>query len=431
MGHGVGGGAKQQKNVAKKSTKPASKSKAKTKTLCIIVQHTTYLDMASSEWVYLLIEREFLKTKEAIYKIGRTDDWDARVKQYPKGSALLGLVHVNDSILAEKALIATFKQQFAARRDVGREYFEGEHQAILTSFFFTATKFVASQCPSFAIPPSRLNLQCLRDDADDDGDNVGEDVQTDAVTTGVADDNGVEDGDRDGEGITNDFDLNLWHFVTNSRVTLEQGPVLLQTFYDDFLKWFSMQPRKDAPRKKQGRGSLFQARTSVKTQFGVAAESSKDGIVLRFDLQNGMVSTNPVEDWFKHSYELTGQQSDTLPINNVFTAFVKAHHHHRDMSKKLFGILMKRIDLTSKVVGGTPSSYRAYIGVRLKNAPPEPNIATGRLHIVKKAPYCQRLWPAPHENYASICNFWTRLHMHVYLAPCYAMHGCMRLCTCT
>lgn len=351
--------------------------------------YNIHIGMASSEWVYLLIEREFLKTKEAIYKIGRTDDWDSRVKQYPKGSALLGLVHVSNSVSAEKALVATFKQQFAARRDIGREYFEGEHQAVLTSFFVTATRFVASHCPSFAIPPSLLNPQCLRDDDDDDGDEVDEDVQNDnssqhsimqshtnlnvhVVTANVADDNGVEDADGDGYGITNDFDLNLWHFVTSSRDTLEQGPVLLQTFYNDFLQWFSVQPRKDAPHKKQGRGSLFQARTSVKTQFGVAAETSKDGIVLRFDLQNGMVSTNPVEDWFKHSYEVTGQQSDALPINNVFTAFIKAHPHHRAMSKKLFGILMKRIDLTSKVVGGIPSSYRAYVGVRLK-MPPQPN----------------------------------------------------------
>lgn len=36
--------------------------------------------------VYLLREREFIKTKENIYKIGKTRDISNRMKQYPNDS---------------------------------------------------------------------------------------------------------------------------------------------------------------------------------------------------------------------------------------------------------------------------------------------------------------------------------------------------------
>ncbi len=342
----------------------------------------------SAEWVYLLIEREFLKTKESIYKIGRTDDWDSRVKQYPKGSALLGLVHVCDSVLAERSIIATFKQQFVARRDVGREYFEGEHQAILTTFFATATKFIANQCPGFSMltsltgPLRRSVNDEVADDDDDEvvinlGEALNEEVGVDAGRSGTSiykdenkDDN-IEDA-KDAptsphdDGVTNDFDLNIWRFVTSMREALEDGPILLQTFYNEYLKWLSMQPRRDNPRKHQGRGTLLQARSSIKMQFGVLAETSKDGIMLRFDLQRGKHSTNPVEEWFNMNYELTGSQRDNVSIDKTYKEFVAAHPQHNAMSKKLFGILMKRIDLSSKVVAG---NYRAYTGVRQKISP--------------------------------------------------------------
>ena len=43
-----------------------------------------------TQYIYLLQEREFIKTKEPIYKIGKTKQVNnKRFGQYPKGSVLL------------------------------------------------------------------------------------------------------------------------------------------------------------------------------------------------------------------------------------------------------------------------------------------------------------------------------------------------------
>lgn len=78
------------------------------------------------ESIYLLIEREFLKSNLPIYKIGRSSqENDKRIKQYPKGSRLICLINVEDSKFMEKEIISLFKYKYVQRRDIGSEYFEG------------------------------------------------------------------------------------------------------------------------------------------------------------------------------------------------------------------------------------------------------------------------------------------------------------------
>ena len=77
------------------------------------------------EFVYMLIEREFIKSKESVYKIGRTKDMKQRLQAYPKGSQLLLSSKVADSKYVEKQIMKTFKQKFKQRIDIGSEYFEG------------------------------------------------------------------------------------------------------------------------------------------------------------------------------------------------------------------------------------------------------------------------------------------------------------------
>ena len=48
------------------------------------------LDDNNNEFIYLIKEREFIKTKEHIYKIGKTKQENLqRIKSYPNGSILL------------------------------------------------------------------------------------------------------------------------------------------------------------------------------------------------------------------------------------------------------------------------------------------------------------------------------------------------------
>jgi len=85
-----------------------------------------------TNYVYLLQVREFIKTNEHIYKVGRTKKENLeRFNQYPKGSVLLFQQICNNSIIIEKQIIKIFKEKFTQRRDIGNEYFEGEYRNMI------------------------------------------------------------------------------------------------------------------------------------------------------------------------------------------------------------------------------------------------------------------------------------------------------------
>ena len=92
-------------------------------------------------YVYIVQEREFIKTNESIYKIGqskRSDKKDPtltkRINEYPKGSKLILCKIVDDCLCTEKNIKNHFKQQFIQRVDIGKEYFEGDIKLIKTEF---------------------------------------------------------------------------------------------------------------------------------------------------------------------------------------------------------------------------------------------------------------------------------------------------------
>ncbi len=52
----------------------------------------------TTEYIYLLHEREFLRLNEQVYKIGKTRKENlSRFNQYPNGSKLLFQYYCNDS----------------------------------------------------------------------------------------------------------------------------------------------------------------------------------------------------------------------------------------------------------------------------------------------------------------------------------------------
>lgn len=89
-------------------------------------------------YIYLLQEREFIKTKENIYKIGRTTQVNnERLKQYPKGSVLLFQMICNDCVSTEYKILKIFNEDFILRDDVGNEYFEGDYQEMIDIIYKT------------------------------------------------------------------------------------------------------------------------------------------------------------------------------------------------------------------------------------------------------------------------------------------------------
>lgn len=84
--------------------------------------------MEPTNYIYLVKEREFIKTNENIYKIGRSKQENTkRFLQYPKGSELILQETCIDCIKIEKIIINEFKNHFIHRKDIGNEYFEGDY----------------------------------------------------------------------------------------------------------------------------------------------------------------------------------------------------------------------------------------------------------------------------------------------------------------
>jgi len=84
------------------------------------------------QYIYLLQEREFIKTKEDIYKIGKTKQSnDKRFKQYPKDSILLYQIICDNCDFIEKNLIKEFKNKFTHCKTIGNEYFKGNYKYMI------------------------------------------------------------------------------------------------------------------------------------------------------------------------------------------------------------------------------------------------------------------------------------------------------------
>jgi hypothetical protein len=90
------------------------------------------------EYIYLIQEREFIKTNENIYKIGKTKQYNNnRFRQYPKESILLHQTICNNCDETEKELIKIFKKKFKQVKNIGNEYFEGDYNDMIDEIYKT------------------------------------------------------------------------------------------------------------------------------------------------------------------------------------------------------------------------------------------------------------------------------------------------------
>lgn len=91
-----------------------------------------------TNYIYLLQEREFIKTNEKIYKVGMTQKENfERFNQYPKGSVLLFQIICHDCKNMEVQVIKQFKEKFIKRKDIGSEYFEGNYKSMIDIIYST------------------------------------------------------------------------------------------------------------------------------------------------------------------------------------------------------------------------------------------------------------------------------------------------------
>lgn len=90
------------------------------------------LDDNNNEFIYLIKEREFIKSNEEIYKIGKTkQNGLKRINDYPKGSILLIYITTNECDKKEKLIIEKFKQHFIHKKEIGNKYFMGDYNHMI------------------------------------------------------------------------------------------------------------------------------------------------------------------------------------------------------------------------------------------------------------------------------------------------------------
>jgi flagellar biosynthesis GTPase FlhF len=96
-----------------------------------------------TNYIYLLQEREFIKTNENIFKLGMTKrENNKRFNQYPKGSILLFQLICQNVNLLEKEIIKEYKTKFIQRKDIGNEYFEGNFEDMISLMYSIRNKYV-------------------------------------------------------------------------------------------------------------------------------------------------------------------------------------------------------------------------------------------------------------------------------------------------
>ena len=95
--------------------------------------HGTSASKICGGFIYLLREREFIKTSESVFKFGKTKSPNAyrRINSYPKGSEIYYIERVKDCDQLERDILAKMCINFNQRTDIGREYFEGNIDDII------------------------------------------------------------------------------------------------------------------------------------------------------------------------------------------------------------------------------------------------------------------------------------------------------------
>jgi hypothetical protein len=101
------------------------------------------LNYAKNETNYIIQEREFIGSN--IYKIGKTKQPNLkRTGQYPKGSIQKITKDVPDCDSIKREIIRIFDNKFHNRRDIGREYYEGDYDKMETDFLDIIKNFNSS-----------------------------------------------------------------------------------------------------------------------------------------------------------------------------------------------------------------------------------------------------------------------------------------------
>ena len=116
------------------------------------------------EGIYLIQEREFIKSGEEVYTIGRSHSINERIKQYPKQSNLFLIVLCKKSIEIEKELIKILTKKFILCSCYGAEYFEGKLDEIILEIEIYFKNIKSLFCKIKNSSTNNFNFKCITND---------------------------------------------------------------------------------------------------------------------------------------------------------------------------------------------------------------------------------------------------------------------------
>ena len=96
----------------------------------IIKNTISDIEEKHEEYIYIIKEREFVISKENVYKLGMSKNVKNRMSDYPKGSQIKDITAVINAKKSEEDLLDIFKKMFLQRTDIGKEYFQGDLQCM-------------------------------------------------------------------------------------------------------------------------------------------------------------------------------------------------------------------------------------------------------------------------------------------------------------
>ena len=87
------------------------------------------------KYCYLIKEREFVKTGESIYRIGKSSfGYKHRIAKCPKNSVVFVIAKVYDCNISLKNIIKHFNKLFKKRTDLGKHCYQGDINSIIRAF---------------------------------------------------------------------------------------------------------------------------------------------------------------------------------------------------------------------------------------------------------------------------------------------------------
>lgn len=76
--------------------------------------------------LYVVQTRHCIHTQLPVFNVGRSEDADRRLSQYPKGTVMLARLPVSRMVESEALMLALCRSTFIERKDFGPEFFEGD-----------------------------------------------------------------------------------------------------------------------------------------------------------------------------------------------------------------------------------------------------------------------------------------------------------------